>query len=504
MPSRYDDVMSLSVRRGFLWPSADLYGGFAGFYDYGHRGARLKRKWEDLWTGYFLGLGDNYHLIDTTTILPEASLKASGHVDHFTDILVTCTKCKESFRGDHLIEAVTHEEAEGLTPAEVDAKIIELKIRCPKCKGVLGPSRPFNMMFPVGVGPLGQDRAYLRPETAQGVFLNFKREFEALRRRLPLGLAIVGRAYRNEISPRQGAYRLREFVQAELQIFFDPATFGAQLPVDSVRDERLRVAMAGEKHEPTATDRAASDLIRGGLPGFYVYHMALVQRFYLDRLRVPRDRFRFAELDEREHAFYNKVHFDIQVRQDSLGGFKEVGGVHYRADHDLSGHAQASGRDLSVPVADRKVVPHVLELSFGVDRNVWALLDLDYELAGERAVLHLPPALAPVDVGVFPLLSKAGLPERADALYRDLRPGFDAFYDETGSIGKRYARMDEIGTPFCVTVDHTTLEDGTVTLRERDTSGQVRVPGTSVAAMVRDLIEGRRDFRSIGAAVARP
>ena len=504
MPSRYDDVMSLSVRRGFLWPAVDLYGGFSGFYDYGHLGARLKRKWEDLWTGYFLGLGDNYHLIDTTTILPEASLKASGHVDHFTDILVTCTKCKESFRGDHLIEAVTHEEAEGLTPAEVDAKIIELKIRCPKCKGVLGPSRPFNMMFPVGVGPLGQDRAYLRPETAQGVFLNFKREFEALRRRLPLGLAIVGRAYRNEISPRQGAYRLREFVQAELQIFFDPATFGAQLPVDSVRDERLRVAMAGEKHEPTATDRAASDLIRGGLPGFYVYHMALVQRFYLDRLRVPRDRFRFAELDERERAFYNKVHFDIQVRQDSLGGFKEVGGVHYRADHDLSGHAQASGKDLSVPVADRKVVPHVLELSFGVDRNVWALLDLDYEMAGERAVLHLPPALAPVDVGVFPLLSKAGLPERADALYRDLRPGFDAFYDETGSIGKRYARMDEIGTPFCVTVDHTTLEDGTVTLRERDTSGQVRVPGTSVVAMVRDLIEGRRDFRSIGSAVARP
>src|SRR3990170_1208718 len=162
MPSRYDAVLSLSVRRGFLWPAVDLYGGFAGFYDYGHLGAGLKRKWEDLWLATFLGLGDNYHLIDTTTILPEASLRASGHVDHFTDILVPCTKCKEK----------------------------------------LGPARPFNMMFPVGVGPLGQDRAYLRPETAQGVYLNFKREFEALRRRLPMGLAIVGRAYRNEISPR--------------------------------------------------------------------------------------------------------------------------------------------------------------------------------------------------------------------------------------------------------------------------------------------------------------
>jgi glycyl-tRNA synthetase len=360
------------------------------------------------------------------------------------------------------------------------------------------------MMFPVGVGPVGQDRAYLRPETAQGVFLNFKREFEALRRRLPMGLAIVGRAYRNEISPRQGAYRMREFLQAELQIFFDPATFGASLPVDSVRGESLRVARAGEKHAPTANDRTAGDLIKDGLPAFYVYHMVLVQRFYLDRLRIPRERFRFAELDERERAFYNKVHFDVQVSQDSLGGFKEVGGVHYRADHDLSGHARGSGKDLSVPVADRKVIPHVLELSFGVDRNVWALLDLGYEIAGERSVLHLPPSLAPVVVGVFPLLSKQGMPERAEALYRELRPAVDAFYDDTGSIGKRYARMDEVGTPYCVTVDHTTLEDGTVTLRERDTMGQVRVPGTSLAAILRDLLDGRRDFRTLGSVVSRP
>src|SRR5438445_9906516 len=492
----YEDVMSLSVRRGFLWPAVDLYGGFAGFYDYGHNGVLLRRRWEDRWIETFLGLSDNYHLIDTTTILPEAALKASGHVDHFTDILVTCTRCGESYRGDQLLEAATHEEQEGLTTKEVDARIEDLKIRCPNCKGVLGPSREFHMMFPLGVGPTGKDRAYLRPETAQGVFLNFKREFEALRRKLPMGLAIVGRAYRNEISPRQGAYRLREFLQAELQIFFDPATFGAQLPVDSVRDETLRVAMAGEKHTPDAKDRTAADLIKGGLPAFYVYHMVLVQRFYLDRLCIPRQRFRFAELDERERAFYNKVHFDVQVSQDSRGGFKEVGGVHFRKARTTVGHARASGKDLSVPVADRKVLPHVLELSFGVGLNVWALMDLGYELAGERSVLHLPPALAPVDVGVFPLLSKAGLPERAEALYRHLRPFFGAFYDETGSIGKRYARMDEIGTPFCVTVDHTTLEDGTVTLRERDSTGQVRVPGTSVAAILRDPIDGRRQFQA--------
>jgi len=497
MPSRYDAVLSLSVRRGFLWPAVDLYGGFAGFYDYGHLGARLKRKWEDLWLATFLGLGDNYHLIDTTTILPEASLKASGHVDHFTDILVPCTKCKENHRGDHLIEAVTHAEAEGLTPAEVDAKIRDLNIRCPKCKGELGPARPFNMMFPVGVGPLGQDRAYLRPETAQGVYLNFKREFEALRRRLPMGLAIVGRAYRNEISPRQGTYRMREFVQAELQIFFDPATFDAQLPIDSVRGEPLRVATAAEKHEPAAKDRTVGELIDAGLPPFYAYHMALVQRFYLDRLGVPRDRFRFAELDERERAFYNKVHYDVQLRQDSLGGFKEVGGVHYRTDHDLSGHAAASKTDLAVPVGDRRVLPHVLELSFGVDRNVWALLDILLE-AGAKTVLRLPPALAPVSLGVFPLLSKEGLPERAAALHRAARARVDAFYDEGGSIGRRYARMDEVGTPYCATVDHRTLEDDTVTLRERDSTAQARVPLARIPDLVRDLLDGRAAFRDLG------
>src|SRR6266540_6982263 len=283
MASRYDDLFSLSVRRGFLWPAAEPYGGFAGFYDYGHLGARLRRKWEDLWLAYFLGLGDNYHLIDTTTILPEASLKASGHVDHFTDILVTCTKCKESHRGDHLIEAATHEEQEGLTPAEVDAKIKDLGIRCPKCKGELGPARPFNMMFPVAVGPSALDRAYLRPETAQGVYLNFKREFEALRRRLPLGLAIVGRAYRNEISPRQGTYRMREFIQAELQIFFDPASADSQFPAVPHPEGPIRVAMAGEKHAPGALDRSLQELVDHGLPAFYVRHLALVQRFYLDR-----------------------------------------------------------------------------------------------------------------------------------------------------------------------------------------------------------------------------
>ncbi len=477
------------MRRGFLWPAVDLYGGFAGFYDYGHLGAAMKRNWEALWLDTFLGLDENYHLIDATIALPEAALKASGHVDHFTDLLVRCTKCRETWRADHLLEDVTHEAHEGLTPAEADAKILALKVRCPRCKGELGPSAPFNMMFPIAVGPLGQDRGYLRPETAQGAYLNFKREFEALRRRLPVGLAVIGRCFRNEISPRQGTYRMREFLQAELQIFFDPATWDAAVPFDAVAARAIHVAFADEKGKGGFAPIVAKDLVARGLPRFYVYHMATVQDFYLRTLAVSPERFRFAELNEKERAFYNKVHFDVELKQDSLGGFKEVGGVHYRTDHDLGGHQRGSHERLEVTVDGRKVLPHVLELSFGVDRNVWSLLDLGYA-SGERAVLRIPPRLAPIPVAVFPHVTKDGLPERAREIWTVLRARWNAVYDEAGSIGKRYARMDEVGTPYCVTVDHETLEDGTVTVRDRDTSAQVRIPGASLSERLATLFAG--------------
>src|SRR5207249_2003661 len=353
-----------------------LYGGFAGFYDYGHNGVLMRRRWEDLWTETFLGLSDNYYLIDTTTILPEAPLKASGHVDHFSDLLVTCTRCGESYRGDQLL---------------------------------------------------------------------------------------------------------------------DPATFAAALPFDSIASTPIRIAWAAEKNQPGAHDTLPKDLVARDLPIWYVYHLATVQRFYLERLRVPRDAFRFAELDGKERAFYNKIHFDIQVKQESLGGFKEVGGVHYRTDHDLKGHEAMSHAKQSVTFDGSRLIPHVLELSFGVDRNVWALLDLSYS-KGERIVLRLPPRLAPVSVGVFPLVNKDGLPEKAEALHASLRKRLAAFYDDSGSIGRRYARMDEIGTPFTVTVDHESLEGKGVTVRERDSQKQIRLTETELADTLTQLLTGDKTF----------
>jgi len=497
----YEEVWNLSVRRGFLWPTADLYGGVAGLYDYGHNGARMRRNWEDAWAEYFLGLNENYVLIDSTTLLPEAALKASGHVDSFTDILVECSRCHETYRGDHLIESVTHEEHEGLTPQETLSKIRDLHIRCPKCGGEFGSARPFMMMFPVSVGTAAKDLAYLRPETAQGAYLNFRREFEALRRKLPMGLALIGRAYRNEISPRQGTYRMREFVQAELQIFFDPESFPSpdreEARANGTGPNRLlRVAFADEKSSQTATDRAPGDLQDRGLPAWYVDHMAHIQSFYLDRLGVPRERFRFAELSEHERAFYNRIHFDVQVDQESLGGFREVGGLHYRGDHDLGGHQAGSRTALAVTVDGRKVLPHVLELSFGVDRNVWALLDLGYA-KGKRLVLRVPPRIAPVAIGVLPLLNKDGLPEKARSVHRALRARYSTAYDDAGSIGRRYARLDEIGTPFCATIDHTSLEDGTVTLRERDGGTQVRIPIDVLPSTLDRLLRGETAFSAL-------
>ena len=478
----YDELMSLSVRRGFVWPSADLYGGFSGFYDYGHNGAKLKRKWEDAWLASFLGLDENYHLVDATTLLPEAALQASGHVELFTDVLVDCTRCKETHRADQLLEEKFQVPFEGLTPEEIGAKLAEAGLRCPRCGGALGVPKAFNMMFPVRLGTSGKDLAYLRPETAQGVYLNFKREFESLRRRLPLGLAIVGRAYRNEISPRQGTYRMREFQQAELQIFFDPETWDAAFSPDPAAV--VHVAFAGHRGERAFERVATKDLLDRGLPRFYVHHLVAVQRFYLEALRVPAERFRFAELSEKERAFYNRVHFDVEVDQESLGGFKEVGGVHYRADHDLSAHMRVSKENLAVNLQGRKFVPHVLELSFGVDRNVWALLDLGYSKKEERTILRLPPRLAPVTVGVFPLVKKDGLPELAREVFEALRRRFDCAYDEGDSIGRRYARLDEIGTPLCLTVDHPSKEDRTVTLRHRDTGQQTREPIADLPAAI--------------------
>jgi len=498
-----DELFALLRRRGVLWPTAEIYGGAQGLYDYGPLGATLKRRIEDAWAAWFIGLSDDYHLIDPAEILPEAVVRASGHLENFTDPEVTCENCHSEFRADTVLEKVRPEGVDGLTPAEIGEIVRAKGVKCPSCGSTnLSVPRPFNMMFGLDFGVTGRERVYLRPETAQSSYLSFPRMWDVARHALPLGIAVIGKAYRNEIAPRQVLFRMRAFTQAELQIFFDPEHF--PLPFDRVESERLPVVRAERRlagsEEPVVT--SAGDLVRtGGIPEFYAYHLAHTFRFYRDVLGFPTDRIRLLEKSDQERAFYNRIQFDVEVALDSLGGFKEIGAVHYRGDYDLGRHSEGSGKDLSVTLTGgRSVLPHVLELTFGPDRCLWAVADVHLGKDGERTLWKLPAYLAPVPVGVFPLIEKehgAVARRLADDL---AAAGVPNRYDDGGTIGKRYARMDEAGTPFCVTVDGETVGEGpakgTVTLRARDSKSQERVPAAELAGRIAPLLRPPRPARA--------
>lgn len=471
-----EEMVAFTKGKGFFWPSAEIYGGYAGMYDYGHLGALLKRRFENAWVSYFVDGSSDYYLIDGSNVLPERPLVASGHAARFNDTLVGCSKCHTYYRVDVLLAEHGVKSPEVAKPEEFDDLVKKNNVKCPKCKGALLPSKDFNMMIDVNLGPEKTDKGYLRPETAQTTYLNFFREFNALRKSLPMGLALIGRAYRNEISPRQGLYRLRELTQSELQIFFDPDSF--KVPFDSLKGTEMNVVpFKTKKQERTTAERMVKEY---NIPEFYVYHMALISEFYRKVIGMPEDKIRFLEKGGDEKAFYNRLHMDIEVDVESWGGFREVGGLHYRGDYDLTCHTKGSNQDLAVTVNGKKVIPHVLELSFGVDRNVWMMVDVFYKTDGERKVLGLRPWLAPFSAAVLPLQKDDAIIAEAERIHKALRPHMKTFADQSGSIGRRYARMDEIGTPFCITVDFESVDNGsknfgTVTIRDRDTKGQERV-----------------------------
>lgn len=471
-----ESFAAFAKSKGFFWPSAEIYGGAAGLYDYGHLGAQLKRRYEQLWLNYFVESNKDYYLIDGSNMLPEKPLIASGHAARFNDILVGCSSCHTYYRADVMLADAKVEVSEGANAEEIDALIKDNEVKCPKCKGTFLPAKAFNMMIDVYLGPEKTDKGYLRPETAQSTYLNFYREFNILRKTLPIGLAIIGRAYRNEISPRQGLYRMRELIQAELQIFFDPDNF----KVDFERFRHIEVSVVPyttKKQERISLDKLVKEY---SIPEFYAYHMGIIDTFYKKVMGVPEGKIRFMEKGGNEKAFYNKVHMDIEIDVESWSGFKEVGGLHYRSDYDLSSHTKGSNQELSVTIDGKKIMPHVLELSFGVDRNVWMLLDLFYRKEGERKILELKPWLSPFSVAIFPLQKDGRLQEKTNEIYLMLKKNFRVFLDDSGSIGRRYARMDEIGTPFCITVDYESTDKSsgnydTVTVRERDSKAQERM-----------------------------
>jgi len=472
----FDEVARLAQQRGFFFKSADSYPNSpAGFWDYGPSGVSLRNNLVELWRRMIVKR-DKMLEIDGSQILPKAVFEASGHLSSFTDPFVRCSKCGSVFRPDKLVEEKTHSQVpEKLLDAEYDTLMVKTGVKCLKCGSALSGTSRFNMMFKVGIGPM-QEEAYLRPETCQSIFVDFPLLFKTQRVRLPVGVAQVGRSFRNEIAPRQGLLRLRELIQAEVEVFFNPKRADDMERFGQAQgDELTLLSPGGSLSVLRVSDAIEKGLVPNRLVGHY---LALLLRFYA-ATGVPKEKLRFRMLSQEDRAFYSKAAYDLEV--DLSVGWLELVACNYRSDYDLGRHSSVSGTDFTVEDGGEKVLPHVFELSMGIDRSVYAVLETSLRSEGERRLLALRPYLAPLKAGVFPLVNKDGLQEAATEVFKELQETLDVFYDESGSIGRRYARADEAGVPYCITIDYDTLKDGTVTMRNRDDRAQERISTTSLS-----------------------
>lgn len=494
MVTNYDEVMKLALARGFYFPSCEIYSDApAGFWEYGPAGVNMKNKFIELWRRELVRR-DGMMEIDGSQIMSKSVFVASGHIGNFTDPIVKCTKCGSTFRADrHITEKTGENVPERMSDEEINALIKKHNLRCPNCKGEFGNVSRFNMMFRVGIGPAAEE-AYLRPETCQTIFVDFARVFKTMRGRLPLGIAQVGKSFRNEIAPRQSLLRLREFYQAEIEVFCNPNRLNDMPKFDEVRNTILRISShdGSSVIETTAEEGINKGLIPNKLVAYY---LALLTEFYA-KTGIDIKRSRFRRLSDEEKAFYASVAFDFEV--ETSIGWLELVACNYRSDYDLKGHASTSKQNLEVvdPADQTKVLPHVFELSMGIDRSIYTILEHCYyedEQHDDRVVLRLKPYLAPVLVGILPLVTKDGLDQKARKIHSDLKYDFDTFYDESGSIGRRYRRLEEVGAPFAVTVDHTTMQDDTVTVRHRDTMQQERVKASELRQYMQNALLAARN-----------
>ncbi|MBX5328536.1 MAG: glycine--tRNA ligase [Candidatus Bathyarchaeia archaeon] len=573
---KFTIIDELARRRGFFWQSYEMYGGVSGFATYGPLGAKLKQNIENKLRELFvnkLGILE----IESPIIAPSKVFEASGHVDHFKEAMVECLKCKKRFRADHLLQEfarMTEAEAEKLSLKELKAAIKKHNIKCPECGGTFSEPKLFLTMFKTTIGPYSGAVGYGRPEAAQGIFVEFRRLYEMAREKLPFGVLQIGHALRNEISPRQGLIRLREFTIVDLEFFFDPEEPDCFLLKD-VENEKLRLLLAETKlrESEEITEVTVKEALKKGLikAEWQAVFMAYAKRLLID-LGVPTEKQRFIEKLPWERAHYSLQSFDQEVYVERWG-WVEVSGHAYRTDYDLKQHMNFSGEDLQIykeyakpvekeqliikPVmaklgptfkseaakvaemlskADpekieaslkknkyytlgkykilpedvtitrqkiiergKRFIPHVVEPSFGSDRLVYVTLEYAYNVKDDRAVLSFPRDIAPIQVGVYPLVSKDGLPQKALEVYNMLLgEGFAVEYDEAGSIGRRYARADEIGAALGVTVDYETLKNDTVTIRDRDSWKQVRTKIENLPELLHKYFKKKINFEDLG------
>ncbi len=475
-----EKLQKFLVEKAFIFPTAELYGGLAGFFDYGPLGVELKNAIKSAWWNFFVHGRNEVVGMDGSIITHPRVWEASGHVEVFHDPLVECKQCRARFRADHLVEDRAGIKSEGMTLEELWEVIKEKGIKCPRCGGELSEPKYFNLMFKTQVGPVEGNTAYLRPETAQLIFVDFLRVSKASRAKLPFGIAQIGRSFRNEISPRNFVFRAREFEQMEVEYFFNPEESCPFLK--EVEKVRMNI-LTGEMQEKGkgAEKISVKELVERNVTGdWHAYWLAKSWEF-LTGLGIEPGHLRLRQHLKEELSHYAKDTWDIEFLYPF--GWKELAGIANRTDYDLKQHAKHSGRDLSMALPEGKIYPWVIEPSFGVDRLVLAVLS-DAWQEGDRQLLKINPKISPVQVAVFPLVNRDRMPEIARSVYDRLKLKFRAFYDEKGSIGRRYRRQDSVGTPFCITVDGQTLEDGTVTVRERDGMKQERVKIEELTAWI--------------------
>ncbi|HLB53060.1 MAG TPA: glycine--tRNA ligase [Chlamydiales bacterium] len=450
-------IVALCKRRGFVYPGSEIYGGFANTYSFGPYGAELKKNVKDLWWKHFVHSRRDIVGLDGPILLHPKAWKASGHLDGFNDALIDCKACKSRFRADHLIEEALHKDADHLTPEEMTQMIRGEKIACPKCGAHdFTDARFFNLMFQTHMSKTGQegDVAYLRPETAQAIFLDFKNVLDTMRVKPPFGIAQIGKAFRNEITPGNFIFRVIEFEQMEIEYFLREEEW-------EKRFEEWLTSMWG----------------------------------WCELIGLKKENLLEKEHPKEQLSHYSRRTVDLVYKFPF--GTSELYGLAYRTNFDLSQHAEHSGQRLEYadPETKEKWIPHVIEPTFGVERTLLALLCDAYdeetlENGEKRTVLHFHPRIAPVKVALFPLMKKEPLGSEAQRLFPQLQSRWLCEYDDSGAIGKRYRRQDELGTPFCVTVDFQTLEDGTVTLRDRDSMQQIRVHKDQLIALLSEKLNG--------------
>ena len=434
-----EKLVSLCKRRGYIFPSSEIYGGLSSCWDYGPLGIELKRNIKDFWWRSMTMKRDDIEGIDASILMHPKVWEASGHISSFTDPMVDCKTCGARFRADNL-EAETCPKKPSKSPLE--------------CGGELTEARNFNLMFKTFMGPLEDESAvvFLRPETAQGIYVNFLNVQGPSRQKVPFGIAQIGKAFRNEITTKNFIFRTREFEQMEMQYFVHPSEDKKWF--EFWKSERIK---------------------------------------YYHQLGIRPEKLRMTDHGPNDLAHYAKAAVDIEY--EFPFGFKELEGVHNRTDYDLSHHMEASGKDLRYfdQARNEKFIPYIIETSAGCDRTILVVLLDAYceeEVKGEkRVVMKINPKIAPIKVGVFPLVKKDGMPEIATEIFHKLKQHFKCFYDDGGAVGRRYRRQDEAGTPYCITIDGQTKEDNTVTLRDRDSMEQVRIRIDDLIADLKQRLE---------------